>query len=99
MSGIFNAKHRGQIESLRSKLGANVVNALNDPKTIEVMLNPDGILWQERFGEPMKKIGYLGADQARNAMGLIAGCFDLLLNADNPILECGWGGLSACLPR
>ncbi|GHS92664.1 putative conjugal transfer protein TrbB [Planctomycetales bacterium] len=88
MSGLFNAKHRGQIESLKSKLGATVVNALTDPRTIEVMLNPDGILWRECFGEPMKKIGYLGADQARNAMGLIAGCFDLLLNADNPILEC-----------
>tara|TARA_B100000678_G_scaffold254326_1_gene231377 strand:- start:1399 stop:1536 length:138 start_codon:yes stop_codon:yes gene_type:complete len=29
--------------------------ALKDPTVIEIMLNPDGTLWVERLGEPMRQ--------------------------------------------
>ena len=41
-------------KALRSYAGTLVNDALDDPLTCEVMLNPDGRIWQERFGEPMK---------------------------------------------
>ena len=42
---------------LERDMGPELLAALNDPKTIEIMLNADGKLWQERLGEPMKCIG------------------------------------------
>ena len=38
-------------EKLRRDFGPEIVDALADPKTIEVMLNADEILWQERMVE------------------------------------------------
>lgn len=49
--------HSSWENSLRIHMGQLVNSALEDPMTCEVMLNPDGRIWQERFGEPMKCIG------------------------------------------
>ena len=51
--------HSSWETSLRAHMGQLVNSALEDPMTCEVMLNPDGRIWQERFGEPMKCIGKL----------------------------------------
>jgi type IV secretion system protein TrbB len=42
---------------LRRDCGPEFLTALNDPKTIEIVLNSDGVLWQERLGEKMRRIG------------------------------------------
>jgi type IV secretion system protein TrbB len=44
------ARSRG-VRMLRTALGAAVAGWLDDPATIEVMLNPDGRLWIDRLGE------------------------------------------------
>ena len=36
-------------EKLRRDLGVVIEAALADPKTVEIMLNADGKLWQERL--------------------------------------------------
>ena len=36
---------------LRTALGPVITQALDDPKVIEVMLNPDGRLWLDKLGE------------------------------------------------
>ena len=43
--------HSSWENSLRIHMGQLVNSALEDPMTCEVMLNPDGRIWQERFGE------------------------------------------------
>ena len=35
---------------LRTALGDNITNALDDPKVIEIMVNPDGRLWLDKLG-------------------------------------------------
>ncbi len=40
---------------LERELGPVVMAALKDPTVIEIMLNPDGTLWVERLGEPMRQ--------------------------------------------
>src|ERR1700730_17104349 len=40
-----------------SALVALIVPRWADPDTVEIMLNADGTLWQERLGEPMRQIG------------------------------------------
>ena len=42
---------------LARDLGDSVLSVLMDPRTIELMLNADGKLWQERLGEPMHCFG------------------------------------------
>ena len=35
---------------LRTAMGADIVEALDDPKVIEIMVNPDGHLWLDKLG-------------------------------------------------
>ena len=36
---------------LRTALGADIAQALDDPKVIEIMLNPDGRIWVDKIGK------------------------------------------------
>jgi type IV secretion system protein VirB11 len=74
-------------EKLRRDLGDTVMGALNDPLTIEIMLNADGSLWQERLGEKMRRIGHMKSSRAEAVMRTIAACLDTTITRNNPILE------------
>lgn len=76
------------ISKLERDMGDVLRAALNDPKTVEVMLNPDGILWQERLGEPVKQIGTMTPAQAVSMLNTIAGFHKMEVSRSNPILEC-----------
>jgi len=75
------------LEKLRRDLGPVVIDALANPKTIEVMLNADGTLWQETFGERMLPIGKMRASQAEAIMRTLASCLDTVITRTAPILE------------
>lgn len=74
-------------QKLARDLGPLVVAALADPKTVEVVLNPDGRLWCERLGEPMRCIGSLGASRAAAAIRTIAGFYAKEVTRQSPLLE------------
>jgi len=38
------------IEKLKRDMGLVMLNALNDPLTVELICNSDGKLWQEKLG-------------------------------------------------
>lgn len=80
--------NRRIIQKLTIELGAEVISRLSDPDVIEIMLNPDGGLWEERFGEPMKRFGMMRASKAESAMATIASSLHTQITAQNPILEC-----------
>ncbi len=46
-------------KKLERDMGPVIIDALHDPKTVEIMLNADGNLWIERLGEEMKLLGTL----------------------------------------
>ena len=75
-------------EKLARELGPLVLGCLDDPEVIEVMLNPDGVLWRERMGHPMERIGEMPPHQAEAAMATIAAIHKTTITRDNPILEC-----------
>jgi P-type conjugative transfer ATPase TrbB len=80
--------HRNRLlEKLRRDLGHCVLTALADPKTIEIMLNADGILWQECLGKKMHIIGKMLPSRAEAVMRTIATCLDSTITRKNPILE------------
>ena len=75
-------------EKLRRELGEEVSEALDDHRVIEIMLNPDGRLWVERLGEPMKPCGTMSASQAESLLATVAASLRTTLTRDAPILEC-----------
>lgn len=85
---VEHTTHKDRLhEKLRRDLGPVVIDALANPKTIEVMLNADGTLWQETFGERMFPIGKMRASQAEALMRTLASCLDTVITRAEPILE------------
>jgi len=83
-----NVVHKNRLlEKLRRDLGVNVLTALADPKTIEILLNADGTLWQECLGKTMIPIGRMLPSRAEAVMRTIASCLDSTINRKKPILE------------
>jgi len=74
-------------KKLERDMGTGLLSALNDPRTVEIMLNADGKVWQERLGEPMKCIGSLRPAQAQAIIETIAGYHGKEVTRHKPILE------------
>ncbi len=74
-------------KKLERDMGPLLMSALNDPRTVEVMLNADGRLWQERLGEKMKCIGSLRVAQAEAIIKTVAGYHGKEVTRAKPILE------------
>ncbi|UQZ91190.1 P-type conjugative transfer ATPase TrbB [Deltaproteobacteria bacterium Smac51] len=75
------------MNSIAGNLGTAVLEALDDPEVIEIMLNPDGRLWVEKFGQPMTMVSQVASSQADNAIRLIASAIDVVPTRENPIIE------------
>jgi len=74
-------------EKLRRDLGGLIENALNDPKTVEIMRNADGKLWQERLGETMRCIGSISEGRAESIIKTVAGFHGKEVTRFKPMLE------------
>ncbi|MCW5321899.1 P-type conjugative transfer ATPase TrbB [Verminephrobacter aporrectodeae subsp. tuberculatae] len=83
---INSIKERAK-KKLERDMGPVLLAALHDPRTVEVMLNADGRLWQERLGEPMVSIGSLRAAQAQAIIETVAGYHGKEVTRHKPILE------------
>lgn len=83
---LSTVKERAKTKLIRD-LGPLIIDALNDPKTVEVMLNADGKLWQERLGEKMRCIGTLSANHGEAIIKTIAGYHGKEVTRLKPILE------------
>jgi len=75
------------IEKLRRELGPVVLKALDDPHVVEVMLNEDGTLWEDRLGADMKPIGTMTDSQALNLICTVAGMIGVEAKSSTPIVE------------
>lgn len=83
-----NTTHKNRLlEKLRRDLGINVLTALANSQTIEILLNADGTLWQECLGKTMIPIGTMLPSRAEAAMRTIAACLDSAITRKKPILE------------
>src|SRR5207244_3281939 len=72
---------------LKRELGALVLSHLADPRTEDIVLNPDSVLWVKRFGEGFYPIGEMPPTQAASALHTIAAWRGTTLHHDRPILE------------
>lgn len=85
--GNIAVQRQQNLELLRRQAGPLLLDALADPLTIEVMLNPDGRLWQERFGEPMKIIGTMEWFRADALIRIVASLLRKTITWDDPLLN------------
>ncbi|KTD14372.1 P-type conjugative transfer ATPase TrbB [Legionella israelensis] len=83
---LVTVKDRAK-EKLRRDLGGLIEQALNDPKTVEIMLNADGRLWQERLGETMRCIGTITEARAESIIKTIAGFHGKEVTRLKPMIE------------
>ena len=74
-------------KKLERDLGPLLMDALADPKTVEIMLNADGRLWQERLGERMRCIGTVPFARAEAIIKTVAGYHGKEVTRYKPILE------------
>lgn len=82
-----NEQLRRLNDKLRRELGDVIMAALEDPAVVEVMLNPDGVLWEDRHGAGMARIGTMTKIRALNLIGTIAGMLGIEARATTPIVE------------
>jgi type IV secretion system protein VirB11 len=68
-------------------MGPELLCALFDPKTVEIMLNADGNVWQERQGERSRLIGKLRVAQGQAIIETIAGFHGKEVTKNSPLLE------------
>ncbi|MBV8224943.1 MAG: P-type conjugative transfer ATPase TrbB [Verrucomicrobia bacterium] len=82
-----NESHRRAIAQLRSALGPMILGALEDPLTVEVMLNADGRLWQERLGAGIEELGRMESHQAEALIRCVASALNVTVGWDRPLFE------------
>lgn len=81
-------EHHFRMEvKLRRELGEQTLTLLEDARTEDILLNPDGSLWLQRMGEGFTRAGAMSSAQAASALSTIAAWRGTVLNHENPILE------------
>ncbi len=75
------------LEGLRHSCGPLFMDALENPDVIEIMLNPDGSLWIEKYGQDHDRIGVIPVAQGRLILSQVASGLNLTVNEKNPIVE------------
>jgi type IV secretion system protein VirB11 len=72
---------------IAKRLPAMAFDALFDPLTIELMLNPDGKIWHEKLGCEMEYICDMRESEADEFIRKIAGYLKKVITRDNPLIE------------
>lgn len=72
---------------LERDLGSLLLSALRDPETVEIMVNADGRIWQEKLGQKIQHIGHLQSAQAEAIIKTVAGFHGKEVTRHNPIIE------------
>lgn len=75
------------LTSLRFNCGPLMMAHLEDPGVVEIMLNPDGKLWVERYGEAAECVGTLPIAQGKTILSLVANALDCTVDERHPIIE------------
>jgi type IV secretion system protein VirB11 len=81
---------------LANELGPAIVDALDDPSVVEIMVNADGSLWLERLESGVEKAGsVLKPKNVGRLLHTLAAVRGANLDATAPILECDLPGYRA----
>lgn len=77
------------LDMLTTSFGKDIVELMQDPNVIEIMLNPDGKLWAESYQKGKYFTGIMFNDkQATNIIKLVAAYHQEIADADHPEVAC-----------
>ncbi len=76
-----------ELNSLIYNLGSVVMDALQDPSVIEVMLNPDSSLWLDTLDKGMVEVGTIPVNKATSIINVMASILGTVVDKHNPIIE------------
>jgi len=83
-------------QKLDRELGPEVLEALDDPSIVEIMVNSDGRVWVDRLEKGVEKTGIvIVSARVESLLGTVAAVRGGVINADVPILECELSGYDA----
>ena len=81
------ASHGRTRAMLVTALGDEIVAALGDPAVIEIMINPDGRVWVERYGSGRVEFGLVTAADTERVIRLVASHMGRRADAASPIVS------------
>jgi type IV secretion system protein VirB11 len=82
------AAHLRGVQMLRTAFGPSIIEALDDPGIVEVMLNPDGRVWVDRLRSGREPTGAtLCAADAERIIRLVAACVQAEVHRERPLLS------------
>jgi len=79
---------RRLVETMRRQLGERICDRMTDPNVVEIMLNADGGIWEDRLGCGMTRIGEMLPQTAEALIATVASTLRATVTRDNPIIEC-----------
>ncbi len=79
--------HPRLIRKLEEALGRELCHHLGDPDVIEVMLNPDGLVFVERIGGSVSQIGSLTHAMAEMVIGTVSHALNSEIGRRQPIVS------------
>ncbi|MER0217299.1 MAG: P-type conjugative transfer ATPase TrbB [Nitrosomonas sp.] len=85
LSHITTVKDRAKSKLERD--AREILSALQDPETVEIMVNADGRIWQEKLGQKIQYIGNIQATQVEAVIKTVAGFHGKEVNRFNPMIE------------
>lgn len=86
MSG--SARNSRKLNALRLALGPVITNALADPTTKEVMVNPDGRIWTDKLGVGREDTGeQMDRAKADSTMRLLADHAGVIVTEESPLVS------------
>jgi len=85
LSHITTVKDRAKSKLERD--AREILSALQDPETVEIMVNADGRIWQEKLGQKIQHIGNIQTAQVEAVIKTVAGFHGKEVNRFNPMIE------------
>lgn len=79
--------HPRLVRKLQEALGETICSALDDPRVVEVMCNPDGRLFIERLGTGIDRAGEINRAAAEIIIGSVAHALQSEVDDDRPIVS------------
>ena len=78
---------RRNLDKLRREMGQEIRKAMDDPLVVEVMLNPDGLVWTDKMGIGMEYLCRMKEVDALQMLGTIAHILGTVINYHHPKVE------------
>jgi len=76
------------VELLKRQLGSSILDAIDNPRVTEIIVNEDGRVWFESYGKGMHEAGLsLLPTQIEGLIGTVAASLGTTANVSNPIVE------------